>query len=315
MKRTLVSALLFLSLLLGACTTSSSTSEANSPISSGEPSAANSVITAETTVSAREAVLAEINNNVSIRKTSTDEFVAATNGMSILEGGSVKTSEDAHVRLNLLPDGTIVRVGPNSLFNFTSLKVANGQPQTTIELLVGKIFILLNGGTLDVQTPSGVASVRGSLLSVEFNSTTNRFTASCLEGDCGIRSDDGEEMDLPQGSSSFIEGDEEPTAPFPMDRDEVQDWLDENPELDDYLSELPNPEDFPDLPPDFDGNLDEIPAEYLPDYFLDGTLPPTNDGSFYGTEVPATDAPTINDAPPTDPPVTDSGNGDPLPTP
>lgn len=293
-------ALLVLTLLLSACSTSKTATETAAVQPVANPSAADSTSVPEAAVSAREAVLSEIENTVSVRKTSADALVSAEQGMSILEGGSVETGEDSRVRLDLMPEGTIVRVGPNSAFNFSKLADESGQPKTTIQLLFGKVFVLLNGGSLNVETPSGVASVRGSLLSVQYDPESGRITASCLEGDCGISGENGEEVDIPEGASSFVEEGQDPNDPYPMDRDDVEDWLNENPEIEDYMSELPDPEDFPDLPPDFDGNLDEIPDEYLTDFYSDGTPPPTEESV---TEVPSTDEPVATDAPATDAPA------------
>ncbi len=255
MKR-LNSALLILTFLLGACTTATTATETSNSSATEPPAASGS------NSAAREAVLSEIENTVSIRKTSTDESIPAEKGMSILEGGSVETGEDGRARIDLMPEGTIVRVGPNSSFSFPKLTEEGNEPKTTIQLLFGKVFVLLKGGSLNVETPSGVASVRGSLLSVEFNPETNRISATCMEGDCSLQAEGGEEIDLPEGQESFIDEGGEVMDPFPMDQDEVEAWLSENPEMDLFMSELPDPGDFPDLPEDFDGNMEEFDPEF-----------------------------------------------------
>jgi hypothetical protein len=252
------SALLVFVFLLGACTT---TTPAPDTIQVTESVVADSPSDSGSTSSEREAVLSEIENTVSFRKTSVDELASAQQGASILEGGSVETGEDGRVRVDLMPEGTIVRVGPNSAFSLPKLTEENGEPKTTIELLFGKVFVLLNGGTLSVETPSGVASVRGSLLSVEYNPETKRISAACMEGECTLQGEQGEEIEIPEGEESFVEDDEFPMDPYPMDQDEVQDWLDENPDLDLFMPELPDPEDYPDLPEDFDGDMEDIPTE------------------------------------------------------
>jgi hypothetical protein len=122
-----------------------------------------------------------------------------------------------------------------------------------------------------------VASVRGSLLSVEHNNQTGRTRVTCMEGDCSLQSENGEEIDLPEGQESFIDEGGEVMDPFPMDQDEVEAWLNENPEMDLFMSELPHPEGFPDLPDDFDGNMDELSPD-------DTTSPP--DGSEEGPAEP-----------------------------
>ncbi len=257
------SALLILIFLLAACAPAVPATDAvikDSP----QPSATETDATPQAATSAREGVISEIENIVSIRKTSTDEAVAAEQGMIVLEGGIVETGDGGRVRVDLMPEGTIVRVGPNSSFQVSQLVEEGGEPKTTLELLFGKVFILLKGGTLSVETPSGVASVRGSLLSVEYDPETKRINAACLEGDCSLQGEDGDEIDIPEGEASFIDEGELPMEPFPMDQDEVQDWLDENPDLDLFMTELPDPEDYPDLPPDFDGDMEDIPTEEVP---------------------------------------------------
>lgn len=252
------SALLVLTFLLGACSPTIPTADATPAI---DPPATVLPVDPQATLTAREAILSQIENTVSTRKTSVDELVNAEPGMSILEGGSVETGDDGRVRADLMPEGTIVRVGPNSAFLLPKLTEENGEPNTTIQLLFGKVFILLKGGTLSVETPSGVASVRGSLLSVEYDPETKRINAACLEGECSLQGEEGDEIDIPEGEESFIYEGESPMDPFPMDQDEVQEWLDENPDLNLFMPELPNPEDYPDLPPDFDGNMENIPTE------------------------------------------------------
>jgi len=198
---------------------------------------------------AREAILSEIENSVSARTTSSSEMIAATDGMSISTGGGVETGEAGKVKLEFKPDGTVVRVGPNSSFTIPVLNEENGEPKTKLELAFGKVFVLLKGGSLDVETPSGVASVRGSLLSVEYDAEKGRVEATCLEGHCALEDEDGDEVELTEGESSYIEGEEDPSEPEMIDREDIEDWLEENPDLSEYLNQLPDPEDYPE---DFD---------------------------------------------------------------
>jgi uncharacterized membrane protein YgcG len=257
------SALLVFIFLLTACATEAPVTEA-AIIEIAETSATEAPDGSQTSGAAREGVISEIENSVSVRKTSAEDAVAAEIGMSILEGESVETGDGGKARIDLMPEGTIVRVGPNSSFKLSQLVEENGEPKTKIELLFGKVYILLNGGTLNVETPSGVASVRGSLLSVEYDPETGQIRAACMEGHCGLQGDEGDEVEIPEGEESFIDEGEFPEDPFPMDQDEVEAWLDENPDLEFYLDELPDPEDYPDWPDEYyegEGDFEEFPTE------------------------------------------------------
>jgi hypothetical protein len=254
------SALVVLTILLTACTTQLPATQA----AITEVAATDAPVNSQAAGPAREGVISEIENSVSVRKTSAEDAVAAEQGMSILEGGSVETGDGGKARIDLMPEGTIIRVGPNSSFKVSQLVEESGEPKTKIELIFGKVFILLNGGTLSVETPSGVASVRGSLLSVEYDPETGQIRAACMEGQCGLQGETGDEVEIPEGEESFIDEGEFPEDPFPMDQDEVEAWLDENPDLEFYMDELPDPEEYPDWPDDYyegEGDFEEFPTE------------------------------------------------------
>jgi hypothetical protein len=239
----ITSSLLFLTLLLCACSSSDSSpvTESSAPVEATDSGNGQQIETS------REAVLSEIENDVSIQFDSSSEFVSAELNMVIPINGTIQTGDDSRAKLNLIPENTIVRVGPNSSFTLSQIEKENGEPKTTLQLLFGKVFILLNGGSLEAQTPSGVASVRGSLLSVQYNPDTNRMRASCLEGQCALKNKAGDEIEFTEGESVFIDESGLLSDIEAIDQDEILDWLEENPELIEFMDELPNPEDFPDF--------------------------------------------------------------------
>jgi hypothetical protein len=266
----LISVFILLAWLLTAC------SSGTPPTEAFTTTAAET--NAEQPESTRQAVLSEIENTVSARASSSGELIPATNGMSISTGGGVETGDQGKVRMEFKPDGTVVRVGPNSSFTIPVLTEENGEPKTKIELAFGKVFVLLQGGSLDVETPSGVASVRGSLLSVEYDTDKGRVEATCLEGHCSLEDEDGDEVELTEGESSYIEGEDDPSDPEMIDREDIEDWLEENPDLAEYLEELPEPEDYPE---DFDFE-DGSGEEATEDGYFEGE--PEPEATFEGGE-------------------------------
>lgn len=250
----ITTSLLLLTFLLGACSSNSTATQAAIPQNPDQSldNAPTESIATESTAPAREAVLSEIENNVMARTFSGNEILPASNGLSIFESGSIETGNDSRARLDLIPDGTIVRVGPNSSFILSALMTENSEPRTKLELLFGQVFILLNGGSLDVDTPSGVASVRGSLMSVTYSPDSNRTTTTCLEGHCVVEDDD-EEIELTEGQAAdFIDGELEDVY-REMTFEELGLWMLDNPDLEEYIEELP---DLSSLPDDFDWNYD-----------------------------------------------------------
>ena len=174
----------------------------------------------------KSAVLSEPIGVVSIQAEDGQGFIKANDGDILNEGGKVQTGQDGRVRLDL-STGTIVRVGPASLFTLESNAPADDSLATTINLELGKIWIILNGGELDVQTSSGEASVRGSYMGVEFKDGLIRLT--CLEGTCTFQNETGE-YNIPPGYVLECAGPNETPTITAMSEQDIQDWLTANPE-------------------------------------------------------------------------------------
>ena len=255
------STLLLLTLWLGACTSSPTAVPAVSTEPAAPAAGSTPTDTSEQTPAGREAVVSDFENEVVVKATADGEFIPAESGFVIQQSGSLQTGSDSRARLDLMPEGTIVRVAPNSAFTLPEITETDGTPKTSIQLFFGKIFVLLNGGSLDVQTPSGVASVRGSLLSVSYDPETGRVQAACLEGHCALENEDGNEVELLEGESGYVDESGEVYEFEGIDRDEVLDWLDEAPELGEFLEELPDPESYYEIN-EFD-DFDFDPATYF----------------------------------------------------
>lgn len=179
---------------------------------------------------ARTASFVTVEDDVRARETATADFAAAQAGMVLLVGGQVRTGEPGRARLDLAPDGTIVRVGPTSEFTLAELNDDIQTPLTRLKLAAGQLWIILNGGELNVETEVGIASVRGSFMGVTFEPVTQFMTATCLEGTCSLANDLGA-TDLTGGQASDIPGPGMPPSPArDMTGAEYRDWLENNPE-------------------------------------------------------------------------------------
>ena len=179
------------------------------------------------------ATLKEITGTVSIKQPSASNFSPASVGMELQPSGSIQTGDDGRARLDL-STGTIIRVAPSSLFTLTSNQPSNGSLTTQLNLIAGSIFIILNGGSANVNTPSGVASVKGSYLSVYVDPATQTVIVTCLEGHCGAGNSAGN-TDFGTGQAvtllSCTAGQCTVPSVGPMTPEEFQNWLDNNPDL------------------------------------------------------------------------------------
>ena len=167
--------------------------------------------------------LAEISGEVEVRQTEDDDFSQAAVGDLVYIGGQVQTGEDGRVRLDF-SDGTLVRVAPQSVFTLENIEESDQGLLKRLFMEVGQLWIVLNGGSLDVDTPSGVASVRGSYLMVNRDPVTGDIYTTCLEGNCTLQLGD-ETVSFSGGETAWISGENAPETGM-MTQEEIQAWLD-----------------------------------------------------------------------------------------
>ncbi len=203
-------------------------------------SACQSQSTPTSTASPLTAALSEVQGQVGIKQPGAADFSPASSGMTLQPGGEIQTGDDGRVRLDL-STGTIIRVSPSSMFTLVSNQPVSGGLATSLKLDLGQIFIILKGGTADVTTPSGVASVRGSYLGVEVDPSTGDVYAMCVEGHCGASNEAGG-VDFGGGQKTLLFHKDPTTGLYTvptvgtMTPEDFQKWLDENPEIADIVN-------------------------------------------------------------------------------
>ncbi len=180
------------------------------------------------TMDMTEARLTSIAGEVLARLPEETTFGAVSEPVLLPVKSQVKTLQDSQARLDLAT-GTIVRLGPNTLFTLQVQQNGSEGLFTRIWMDVGKVWVILNGGTLEIETPSGLAAVRGSYMSVEYYPENDDLTVTCLEGICSLQNEMGM-MDMVAGEACDIEARGEPPHGRMMNSSEMNDWMDMNPE-------------------------------------------------------------------------------------
>ena len=214
--------ILLLSLLLSACAPS------------GPPKPPIAQLSAH-----REATFAEVENSVKVRPTADDELKTATVGQNLYPGGNAESGEDSRARIDLLPEGTIIRLAPNSSFTLEEFDSNVKTPFTKLQLFSGEIWVILFGGEFETETSYGTASVRGSMMNVSFDPEGAGMLVTCLEGHCALENDAGS-VELKEGFSATIaEAGEAPSAPEPISENQVENWKQANPEVEAWLNGTP----------------------------------------------------------------------------
>ncbi len=181
------------------------------------------------TASPLTGTLSELSGRVESKSAAEAAFQSAEAGDTIQVNDQVQTGDDGRVRVDL-SSGTLIRVAPSSLFTLASNEPAEGGLATKLKLQLGRIFVILKGGSVDVETPSGVASVRGSYMMAGIDPETQDVVVTCLEGNCsagGINFTDGQKVTFHYNPSTGKYG-----APSleKMTEEDFQLWLENNPE-------------------------------------------------------------------------------------
>jgi hypothetical protein len=234
-------------LVLGACqsqgTEAPATAVPPSEAVAASPEATNPPVATETPqekTSTLTANLSELSGAVDMKQNGQSAFTPASTGAQIKVNGQVQTGDDGKARLDL-SSGTIIRVAPSSLFTLVSNEPAEGGGLLTkLKMEVGMIFIILNGGSTEVDTPAGVAAVRGSYLMANYDSDAKQLTLTCLEGKCEIRMPDGSLKEFTDNQKIVIsqsDGQWVITFDGSMEPIDFETWLSYNPEAEELVKQ------------------------------------------------------------------------------
>lgn len=173
----------------------------------------------------RFATLSELAGAVRIKSGTMPDWVMVDKEITILPGTAVLTDENSSVKITF-SDGSIVRLSSQTQFTLAEMSGMAGDPLTRIKLEFGKLWAIVGRpvhGQFIVQMPVGVASVRGTFMSAEYNSTDRLEVVTCLEGFCRYEnSNGGADLTTHQQTESIDGG--APSAPHRMDRNQVEDW-------------------------------------------------------------------------------------------
>lgn len=219
---------------------------------------------------ARSAILTLVENDVQSRASAEAAFEPAVTGQEIAVGGQVQSGDESRARLELQPEETLVYLGPNTLFTLTALEQQAGDPFARLWLEIGQVWIVLRGGSLEVETPSGVASVRGSYMGVGYG--PGGLSMTCLEGNCSLNYD-GQSWDMTGGQACDV-GPDGSLNQRGMTPEEYQAWNENVPESNDLPpTEEPTatPTPTPTVTPSPEPQQNQGPASYGPDL---GDFPP-----------------------------------------
>lgn len=179
------------------------------------------------------AVVGDLAGNVNGKPSAAETLAPISLGFTLRTGGQVQTGADSRARLDF-SDRTILRVAANSSYTLEGVQAGpNGNVLAQVELSFGRLWASLTGGELQVQTPVGVASVRGSFAVFFFqpgdpnNPNDDLLVVDCLEGSCGAV---GPNVNEQLGNLERLVVSPQGSLRQPLTAQDVQAFVLENPE-------------------------------------------------------------------------------------
>ncbi len=160
-----------------------------------------------------------IKGNVEIKRAGMPQFSKARKGMEIEPGDEIRTGSRAKAVLTL--ETTAVNgIAENSLFSLKQLEVNPETKliQTKIGIPKGKLWsevgrLKTKDSSFEVETPTAVTGVRGTVFLVEVSEETAKTNVSVVSGTVGVSSKDVEapEVTLSKGEALHVSAGEPPT--------------------------------------------------------------------------------------------------------
>jgi len=152
--------------------------------------------------------------NVSVMKTGTDSWTGAQVGMSLEVGDGIKTGDNSSAEITFF-DGSTIELEAGTQIEIVSLDISTDTGSTTITLqqtigtTISRVTKLLDpASSYKVETPTGVAAVRGSILIVQVIEGGTTWLTN-LEGHISA-SAQGVELQIPEGQTCIIIPDQPP---------------------------------------------------------------------------------------------------------
>jgi hypothetical protein len=116
-------------------------------------------------------------------------------------GTTIRTASDGRVTITF-SDGSIAYLGTGATLALTAASRSQaGGLQVRLRLDAGTAWVILEGESIEITTPAGVATVSGSMMGVAVGGGTTKV--QCAEGHCGLSNAAGQ-LSLTAGQGGVI---------------------------------------------------------------------------------------------------------------
>ena len=170
--------------------------------------------------------LSSLTGNVTVMRQGTSAWIAATSGMKLGTGDSLKTGGNSSVIITFF-DGSVMEVRSDSEISVEELSKASGGATTVhINQVIGNTVnrvknLVDSSSTYEVETPAGSAVVRGTIYEIQVDESGRTCTGTVNEEDKAEHSvgftGGGVTVKIGEGMTSCCEAGGIPGTPFYTD--------------------------------------------------------------------------------------------------
>lgn len=158
----------------------------------------------------RKATITYFEGEVNVLRAGETQWTKAKIKMNLEVGDKLKTALASECEITL-EDGSTVTVGENTTIDLKELFSQEETKKTKFKLWMGEIKVrtekLRKGSSFQVETPTGIAGVRGTIWTIGYDEVTGITTVSVEKGEVsvrGINQGEEEEVIVREGESADI---------------------------------------------------------------------------------------------------------------
>lgn len=168
------------------------------------------------------AVILKSQGSVSVMRESDGREIAVTKGTRLNSGNLLRTGEESLAALVFTDDKSLLKIRSNSKVVIKGTR-ENNSILKTIAMEFGQLWakVTKSNNTFQIQTPSGVAAVKGTVFYC-LTDRSGKTLVICMEGLMEIFSDWGKTLVQP-GQTGVLEQGQEPFS-RPSDPAEIPTW-------------------------------------------------------------------------------------------
>jgi hypothetical protein len=149
------------------------------------------------------AYVGEVSGEVTVTRPNPGEDVAASLGMLLDQGDTVRTGADSYTAIIFQDDGSRVKLGENTQLTLNATREKKSLKKR-LRLNVGKMWAKVTkrrGTDFEISTPTSVASVKGTQFVVQQESPT---TVWVTEGEVNLASNKGGSTTIDAGQKGVV---------------------------------------------------------------------------------------------------------------